>query len=394
MNKNGQSIIEYAVIATIVTLGILFMGPYVLRSINAHFKLWDESTQDSFHEKITQAPINEISNIANSCSCSNSNGACGASAVGGTGSCTASQRIVNHLCNPVGCDGEASTSCTNDPTCCTVYAPSNTCGQVPIPTNWTDSTNDANNIPAGTPPPKTTDCYMGQMIWQTPCSNSPIQCNPDPKDCPIQCRGTVPPTATLCPNTTSGLGQDYVYTSLTNAAACSSTTKCQYYNPPPYIAGLTFGTTSYNNCRSTNKLTTWDEGADYGPWGWTLQTNTGQITYGSGIKPQYLPVLQLRMSDGTIQTAGLANYSSGSTLPGDWSHIYYASMQISQVIYNTNVIPSGSPPGGDYLMLDTDPSYPFQIGMDWNDTKQGGEVCWDMCVRVYTNPPSQYNTTC
>jgi hypothetical protein len=38
MNKRGQSIIEYALIAVLVILGIYFMGPYVLRSVGAHFK--------------------------------------------------------------------------------------------------------------------------------------------------------------------------------------------------------------------------------------------------------------------------------------------------------------------------------------------------------------------
>jgi len=48
MNERGQSIIEYTLIAVLVILGIVYMGPYALRSVNAYFKLWDDSVQDSF----------------------------------------------------------------------------------------------------------------------------------------------------------------------------------------------------------------------------------------------------------------------------------------------------------------------------------------------------------
>jgi Flp pilus assembly pilin Flp len=60
MNKHGQSIIEYVLIAVLVILGIVIMGPYVLRSVNAHFKLWDDGVQDSFTENITQAPVHPM----------------------------------------------------------------------------------------------------------------------------------------------------------------------------------------------------------------------------------------------------------------------------------------------------------------------------------------------
>ena len=49
--QRGQHLIEYALIATIVLFGIMIMGPYVLRSINAHFKMWDDQIQDSHNER-------------------------------------------------------------------------------------------------------------------------------------------------------------------------------------------------------------------------------------------------------------------------------------------------------------------------------------------------------
>ena len=51
-HRHGQSLIEYSLIVLLVILGIVVMGPYVLRSINAHFKIWDEEIQDSHNERI------------------------------------------------------------------------------------------------------------------------------------------------------------------------------------------------------------------------------------------------------------------------------------------------------------------------------------------------------
>ena len=55
-HKRGQSIIEYSLILTLVILGVAVMGPYILRSINAHFKIWDDEIQDSHNERLT--PLN------------------------------------------------------------------------------------------------------------------------------------------------------------------------------------------------------------------------------------------------------------------------------------------------------------------------------------------------
>jgi len=47
MSKNkGQSIFEYSALAMLVVVGVIVMGPYIVRSIGAHFKLWQESIDD------------------------------------------------------------------------------------------------------------------------------------------------------------------------------------------------------------------------------------------------------------------------------------------------------------------------------------------------------------
>ncbi len=55
-HRHGQSLIEYSLIVLLVILGIVVMGPYVLRSINAHFKIWDEEIQDSHNERFNSLP--------------------------------------------------------------------------------------------------------------------------------------------------------------------------------------------------------------------------------------------------------------------------------------------------------------------------------------------------
>jgi len=53
--RKGQSIIEYATMAALITVGVLVMGPYVVRSINALFKSIEEDVNDSLNEDIHQA---------------------------------------------------------------------------------------------------------------------------------------------------------------------------------------------------------------------------------------------------------------------------------------------------------------------------------------------------
>src|SRR3989338_7310460 len=57
ISPKAQASIEYMTIIVLVVTGIVLMGPYVIRSINAHFKSIDDQVQDSFQEKITQAPL-------------------------------------------------------------------------------------------------------------------------------------------------------------------------------------------------------------------------------------------------------------------------------------------------------------------------------------------------
>ena len=54
LSEKAQSIIEYTVVILLVAGGIILTRPYLVRSINAHMKSWDDSAQDSMKERLKQ----------------------------------------------------------------------------------------------------------------------------------------------------------------------------------------------------------------------------------------------------------------------------------------------------------------------------------------------------
>ena len=71
---SGQSTLEYIAITTLVIVGIIGMGPYVIRSVNAYFESAQDQAQDSFREEMHQSPLvfidreNEL-DMGPDCSC-------------------------------------------------------------------------------------------------------------------------------------------------------------------------------------------------------------------------------------------------------------------------------------------------------------------------------------
>ncbi len=49
-NQKAQHTIEYAVVLVLVMVGIIIMGPYVIRSWNAQMKGWEDSVTDSLND--------------------------------------------------------------------------------------------------------------------------------------------------------------------------------------------------------------------------------------------------------------------------------------------------------------------------------------------------------
>lgn len=215
MNRHGQSIIEYIFIAILIILGIVIMGPYVLRSVSAHFKLWDESVQDSSTENITQAPASAMPKINTNCTCTaDQPGSCGGSENGLQ--CGSTQKSWSHNCTPLLCDGAPASYCKDDPTCCSTLTNLG-CGTTPI---------------GQTPPPN--NCNYGyEMQGQTCGSNNTVTCILDSICPPPACLGQVATGSQVCPGTTTGLDQNYgiTYVDALTQADCGTTPNCTYCNP-------------------------------------------------------------------------------------------------------------------------------------------------------------------
>jgi len=232
------------------------MGPYALRSVNAYFKLWDDSVQDSFEENLSQAPVNVIPDIDVNCQCTTqTDGVCGG--LPGSG-CQPGFRGWTHTCIPQGsqCDGAPPSGCNFDPTCCQQMPAG--CGSVAL----TQETNGCTN-----PPPAANNCYYGQILMASPCHTSPATpaCPIDPTTCPPAaqtncipapycqadstcpmptCQGTLYPNATFCPGAQTGLNQNTPITYVASLANCPSSSAspapCEAYCNSGYC--LQYGT--------------------------------------------------------------------------------------------------------------------------------------------------------
>jgi hypothetical protein len=230
MNKRGQSIIEYTLIAVLVILGIVIMGPYVLRSVGAHFKLWDVGIQEGFQENIVQAPPSVIPPINTTCTCTDTALGCGNTLIG---TCGPSQMMYAHNCVPQLCDSKPTSYCSPPvSSCCTQYYPVG-CGDIPIPLNNGVPDPSLETFPA-TPP---TECYYGQFISASQCSNTAVQCTAN-SSCNPKCIGTIPSAGALfCANNsttppTTNLSQN---SNITYVGTCPANPQCQMYCVAPYI---------------------------------------------------------------------------------------------------------------------------------------------------------------
>ena len=205
------------------------MGPYVLRSVSGHFKLWDESAKDSFDEAIVQAPPSSIPTINSACQCQpDTSSGCGSSTCS---PCCANQLNMNHKCTPVGCDPSPTSYCKDDSSCCDA---------------WTNE--GCGTIPAGQPS-TASNCNFGFQIQGHQCGDTAsIQCVPDAACLQPGCQGqyTADPTLNLfCANglvtPPTNLTQNAPITYVANCPATGAT--CQMYCVPPYVFNA-----AHNDC--------------------------------------------------------------------------------------------------------------------------------------------------
>ncbi len=227
LSKTGQSVIEYTLIASLVILGVIVMGPYVIRSINAHFKIWDDSVQDSLDDPMISPSPDKIPDVHTTCQCTELvNRGCGGK--GRFERCGPDQTYWSNDCSPAGCGfttGKFKEECRPAAqTCCNEFLPTEECGTTPT---------DATTRPAN-------NCYYGERIYRALCGDlTRIECHPDTtttdgnKSCEAMCVGNPftldqKTVATFCTDDNKNLTRDTPTVLLQDSKLCS-TAKCETY---------------------------------------------------------------------------------------------------------------------------------------------------------------------
>ncbi|MBF0594934.1 MAG: hypothetical protein HQL22_08190 [Candidatus Omnitrophica bacterium] len=168
--NNGQSILEYVILATIIFLGIIIGGPTLMKAVQGYFKLTDESIQDATSENIQQA--GKIIPGKN-CTCSvgapaDTNPTSWTKGQCGVGSCTATQRYYYRTCSPLKCAQEEA--CLTEDTCCTEPTPVS-CGiQTAVTSRQTVDKKfaDLNDGYTGTVN-NSSQCAVGERLYKIVC---------------------------------------------------------------------------------------------------------------------------------------------------------------------------------------------------------------------------------
>ncbi len=234
LKNKGQSIFEYTAMAMLIIVGVIVMGPYITRSLGAHFKLWQESVDDSVNDRMQSVPIN----ITPDCVCSGDiQGGCGGHFQRENKTCAPNERYHSTKCSPPACGfGEDFTEgCTPDVSCCEIYNAcslttplASCCGTTPfpVPADPTRTNPDAQGfppIPGADPNSPASSCYSGEELLYNQCDTTIVRCKPNAQ-CKAMCTGNLPHnqsgdlTANLCPGADQGLTKD---TPITLIGGCS-----------------------------------------------------------------------------------------------------------------------------------------------------------------------------
>ncbi len=226
--RRGQSSLELLGVMVFVMMAIIIGGPYVVRSINSHFKSIEEGAIDSERERITEGPT---SVPLPTCDCV-PEPLCGDGTTIDGMACSKQKRIYNKFsCTPAGCDATLMDRGVIPPLRCGDDLTNTCCGD---PT-YSLCANDPGAI--GT-------CVYGQREKQKWCG-SPIpvakyDCSPDAL-CNYTC-DTLDINATWCqPNATlreQGLpSPTYPVKYLDNSVGCLGTSYCEAVCAAGFTAG-------------------------------------------------------------------------------------------------------------------------------------------------------------
>ncbi len=232
-SKKAQSMIEYVTVATLVMIGILVMGPYVTRSINALFKNIEDDLDDSFKEEMVQGDPNvEVPE----CFCTNL-----IDIICGGGPCDPRQMYMKRDCFPAGCEmflpgyPAGVEDCQYRDYCCTDWAETGVCGILAgCPNGEMQYRNECGGDASG---PATVN-----LVCQHVCAGQ-VGC-PDPPhpSCIFYCIDTagniVTPLmlnfAAYCPNDQTDLIGNTIVTFVPNGG-CTDPPECQAECYPGYV---------------------------------------------------------------------------------------------------------------------------------------------------------------
>ncbi len=258
------------------------MGPYVLRSVNGHFKMWDDQVQDSFNDRLKQVPAEQVELPPNCAVVTDIAGSCGP-VKGKTVTCRENERYHYFNFNPPGC--YISEQCIVDNSCCLPAVRGN-CGRKIRDDDANNRTSTGKKFKGATVyTPVALDsslngCYYGEREIVESCGNGApavIGCivdtfgrefdragaatNPnanessddDDPSCSAICLGTIPqgnippepnpghPIAEICLSSNGirddyNLPQDQGIQFVNGASACTDTLKCEIQCNLPYVA--------------------------------------------------------------------------------------------------------------------------------------------------------------
>jgi hypothetical protein len=179
-NKRAQTFIEYATLLMIIMAGVIIMGPYVMRSWNAHVKGWEDSVKDSVEDPLEQT--NDKPDYLPACVCEwkvpdictdPTKPCCGKYGCG-----VFEETLRAEICTPLGCKQDAGKECRANSACCS---------QV-----WEDFGCQAGNDGQ-------CNCQQYELCQRQACGGGSYnrRCVQNNPTCAKTCQGSPPPAGSL-----------------------------------------------------------------------------------------------------------------------------------------------------------------------------------------------------
>ena len=225
-NKQGQNIIEYVLLITLIIVSVMVVGPYVIRSWNANLKGYEDSVTDSFQEPLRKAPPG---NIEDECVCQNDQlpPGCTTPPCCGMSGCGATEDTRVTTCNISGCPKPPPT-CVVDDACCSAPNPAS------VPENCGTQGCDADQVPAyyhcGSEEPDSRFECQSHIQCINQCQNLPT----------INPSNINPGLGVQCLGDFTGLTENSINASFVIAGNCSAgygtSPKCQWQCAPTFVS--------------------------------------------------------------------------------------------------------------------------------------------------------------